>query len=71
MMFQYPTIFYTAIKKLSPFEQGEVLRAAMEYSVCGEEPEDLSLAEEVVFALAKHFIDTEIEQELEDEWEGE
>ena len=71
MMFRYPTIFYTTIKKLSPVEQGEVLRAAMEYSVCGEEPEGLSIAEEVVFALAKHLIDTEIEQELEDEWEGE
>lgn len=71
MMFQYPDIFYTTIKKLSPAEQGEELRAAMEYSMCGEEPKGLSLAEEVVFALAKHLIDTETEQELEDEWEGE
>ena len=61
-MFRYPTIFYTTIKKLSPAEQGEVLRAAMEYSMCGEEPEGLSLAAEIVFDIAKAQIDTENEQ---------
>lgn len=61
-MFRYPTIFYTTIKKLSPAEQGEVLRAAMEYSMCGEEPEGLSLAAGIVFDIAKAQIDTENEQ---------
>lgn len=70
MMFQYPTIFYTVVKKLPKIERGEVLDAVMEYSVSGEEPEgilSLSTAGEIVFALAKHLIDTEMEQELEDE----
>lgn len=62
MMFQYPAIFYTTIKKLSPAEQGEVLRAAMEYSVCGEEPEGLSLAAGIIFDIAKAQIDTENDQ---------
>ncbi len=61
-MFRYPAIFYTTIKKLSPAEQGEVLRAAMEYSMCGEEPEGLSLAAEIVFDIAKAQIDAENEQ---------
>lgn len=62
MMFRYPAIFYTTIKKLSPAEQGEVLRAAMEYSMCGEEPDGLPLAAEIVFDIAKAQIDAENEQ---------
>ena len=62
MMYRFPTIFYTTIKKLPRNERQEVLEAVMEYSVCGEEPEGLSLAAEIVFAFAKDQIDAENDQ---------
>lgn len=56
-MFGLPIEFLQVIKKLPANEQGTVHAALWEYAELGEEPAELSPMAEVIFVLAKCWID--------------
>ena len=69
-MYQFSNVFYATVRMLSPAEQGEILRAVMEYSVSGKEPDGLSIMGNIVFGIAKDHIDSGREKKSEDEGEN-
>lgn len=64
-MFGLPIEFLHAIKKLPANEQGTVHAALWEYAELGEEPAELSPMAEVIFVLAKCWIDRERKMQAE------
>ena len=65
MMFGLPIEFLQAIKKLPANEQGAVHAALWEYAEMGEEPAELSPMADVIFVLAKCWIDRERQMKAE------
>lgn len=64
-MFGLPIEFLQSIKKLPANEQGAVHAALWEYAELGEEPAELSPMAEVIFVLAKCWIDRERQMQAE------
>lgn len=64
-MMGLPIEFLQAIKKLPANEQGTVHAALWEYAELGEEPAELSPMAEVIFILAKCWIDRERQMQAE------